>query len=100
MTKSFSVRRTADFDAWMSSLKDVKGRAQIILRVNRIRVHGHFGDCESVGAGVSELRIHVGPGYRVYFTRKGGDVDLLLCGGDKSSQARDIARAKDLAGEE
>ncbi|MFM9983556.1 MAG: type II toxin-antitoxin system RelE/ParE family toxin [Burkholderiales bacterium] len=88
--------RTAEFDAWLSGLKDKIGRARIALRI-RSAEHGNFGDCEPVGDGVSEMRIHVGPGYRAYFTRREKVVYLLLLGGDKSSQKRDIKRALEMA---
>ncbi|MEI7430448.1 MAG: type II toxin-antitoxin system RelE/ParE family toxin [Betaproteobacteria bacterium] len=84
--------RSDEFDAWLAALKDKIGRARIVLRI-RSAEHGNFGDCEPVGEGVSEMRIHFGPGYRVYFTRRGEVVYLLLLGGDKSSQKRDIKRA-------
>jgi putative addiction module killer protein len=71
----------------------LKGKARIIARI-RSAEHGNFGDCEPVGEGVSEMRIHTGPGYRVYYSRRGKIVYLLLSGGDKSSQKRDIKRAK------
>ncbi len=88
--------RTEEFDAWLSALKDKVGRARIAHRI-RSAEHGNFGDCEPVGSGVSEMRVHVGPGYRVYYTRRGEVVYLLLVGGDKSSQKRDIQRAIELA---
>ncbi len=88
--------RTDEFDNWLSALKDRKGRARIVKRI-RSAEHGNFGDCEPVGEGVSEMRIHFGPGYRVYFTRRGEVVYLLLLGGDKSSQKRDIRRAIQMA---
>ena len=91
-----TMQRTASFDAWLSALADNKGKARILARLTAAEM-GNFGDCESVGEGVSEMRIHFGPGYRVYFTRRGKVVYLLLLGGDKSSQARDIKRAKELA---
>jgi putative addiction module killer protein len=91
-----SFLRTAEFDAWLSGLKDKIGRARIVLRI-RSAEHGNFGDCEPVGNGVSEMRIHVGPGYRAYFTRRDKVVYLLLMGGDKSSQKRDIKRALEMA---
>jgi len=84
--------RSEEFDAWLSSLKDRVGRARIVHRI-RSAEHGNFGDCEPVGEGVSEMRIHFGPGYRAYYTRRGEVVFLLLLGGDKSSQKRDIKRA-------
>lgn len=80
------------FRDWLLALKDIRGRAVIRVRLNRLRL-GNFGDCKPVGEGVQELRVAFGPGYRIYFSRHGGAVVILLCGGDKGSQARDIARA-------
>jgi len=91
-----TVVRTDSFDVWLSKLKDVRAKALIIKRI-RSAEHGNFGDCEPVGAGVSEMRIHFGQGYRVYFTRVGEVVYVLLCGGTKRGQQRDISRAKSLA---
>jgi putative addiction module killer protein len=90
--------RHAVFDNWLRRLPDLKGKARILARIKSAE-HGNFGDCAPVGEGVSEMRVHVGPGYRVYFIRQGQVVFVLLCGGDKSSQKRDIKRAKALAGE-
>jgi len=87
-----TFERSAEFDAWLAGLKDKVGRARIAHRI-RSAEHGNFGDCEPVGEGVSEMRVHVGPGYRAYFTRRAEVVYLLLVGGDKSSQQRDIKRA-------
>lgn len=89
-------QRSGEFDAWLVNLKDKVARARITLRI-RSAEHGNFGDCEPVGEGVSEMRVHVGPGYRVYFTRRAGVVYLLLVGGDKSTQKRDIKRAIEMA---
>jgi putative addiction module killer protein len=91
-----TIVRTDIFDAWLSKLKDARAKAQIIKRI-RSAERGNFGDCEPVGAGVSEMRIHFGPGYRVYFTRVGDVVYMLLCGGIKRGQKQDIAKAKGLA---
>lgn len=88
--------RTDDFDDWLRALRDPVGKARILARLRSASL-GNFGDCEPVGDGVSEMRVHAGPGYRVYFTRRGQKVYLLLCGGDKSSQQKDIRRAKELA---
>ena len=87
-----TFERSVEFDVWLAGLKDKVGRARIALRI-RSAEHGNFGDCEPAGEGVSEMRIHVGPGYRAYFTRRAEVVHLLLAGGDKSSQKRDIKRA-------
>lgn len=84
--------RSEEFDAWLAALKDKVGRARILHRI-RSAEHGNFGDCDSVGEGVFEFRVHIGPGYRAYFTRRAEVVYLLLLGGDKSSQKRDIKRA-------
>lgn len=92
----YTFLRSEEFDAWLSALKDKVGRARIIHRI-RSAEHGNFGACEPVGEGVSEMRIHVGPGYRVYYTRRGEVIYLLLLGGDKSSQKRDIKRAISMA---
>ena len=80
---------------WERKLKDHRSKAIIAARVFRV-ANGLLGDVEPVGQGVSELRIHYGPGYRVYFQQRGNELVLLLCGGDKSSQARDIRRAQQL----
>jgi putative addiction module killer protein len=91
-----TFERTEEFNSWLAELKDKAGRARIVHRI-RSAEHGNFGDCEAVGGGVSEMRIHVGLGYRVYFTRRGQVIYLLLWGGDKSSQKRDIKRAVEMA---
>ena len=88
--------RSKEFDTWLSALKDKLGRARIIHRI-RSAEHGNFGDCEPVGEGVSEMRIHFGPGYRVYYTRRGEVIYLLLLGGDKSSQKRNIKHTIEMA---
>jgi putative addiction module killer protein len=90
------IRETATFSVWMRNLRDSEARARIAARVRRL-AHGNAGDSRPVGEGVSELRIHHGPGYRVYFVTRGEMLIVLLCGGDKSSQARDILAAKRLA---
>ena len=91
-----TIVRTDVFDLWLSTLKDVRAKARIITRI-RSAERGNFGDCRPVGAGVLEMRIHSGPGYRVYFTQVGDVVYLLLCGGTKRGQDRDITRARDMA---
>lgn len=90
------VRRTDAFTAWIDGLRDRRARAVIGRRLERLS-RGAFGDVRPVGSGVSEMRIDHGPGYRVYFIRRGPEVVILLCGGDKSSQKRDIFEARELA---
>jgi len=90
--------RSSDFDVWLSNLADQKAKARILARITSA-TFGNFGDCEPVGEGVSEMRIHVGPGYRVYYTRTGSTVYALLAGGVKASQKKDIAKAKRMARE-
>jgi putative addiction module killer protein len=84
----------APFTDWLEALRDKRGRAQIESRLDRVQL-GNLGDCRSVGSGVYELRIDVGPGYRVYFAEVDNTIVLLLCGGDKGTQTSDIARAKE-----
>lgn len=93
------VRQTETFSAWLKDLRDLRGKAKIVARIQRLE-DGNPGDVAAVGDGVSEMRIHFGAGYRVYFVNRGGELIVLLCGGDKSSQARDIEAAKKLAREE
>lgn len=85
--------RTNEFDEWLVSMRDVGAKTQITARVHRAQA-GNFGDVEPIGDGISEMRIHVGPGYRVYFARRGDLVYVLLLGGNKKTQQKDIARAK------
>jgi putative addiction module killer protein len=89
------INKTDKFLVWVDGLKDQKGRALVLARVVAAG-SGNFGDCDSVGDGVSEMRIHYGPGYRVYFAQEGANVYLLIAGGDKSSQKQDIKQAKAL----
>lgn len=91
-----TLKRTDTFTNWMRSLADGSAKNRIILRIERLML-GNQGDAKSVGGRVFELRIHYGPGYRVYFTRRGNAVILLLCGGDKSTQQADIKQAQQLA---
>ena len=92
----FIIRKTQRFERWLHTIRDVKARGQILARLSRLE-YGHLGDARSVGGSVWELRIHAGPGYRVYLARIGSRVILLLAGGDKSTQERDIAKAHELA---
>lgn len=90
------VYTTEAFDSWFGKLRERQARARILARIDRIEF-GNFGDAQPVGDSVSELRIFYGPGYRIYFTKRSSVVVVLLVGGDKSSQAKDIERAKKLA---
>jgi putative addiction module killer protein len=92
------VRETRTFSDFLSGLRDARAKAEIARRVRRLAL-GNAGDVKPVGEGVSELRIHYGPGYRVYYVQRGTVLIILLCGGDKSSQAKDIATATSLAKE-
>ncbi|MBP9226375.1 MAG: type II toxin-antitoxin system RelE/ParE family toxin [Verrucomicrobiales bacterium] len=90
------IRKTGTFSEWLDDLTDLTGRSRILMRIERLR-GGNFGDWKSVGDGIGELRIPSGPGYRVYFTKVGTEIVILLAGGDKKSQARDIPKAKAMA---
>jgi putative addiction module killer protein len=92
------VRRTEVFNNWFERLRDVRAKARIALRIDRLE-DGNPGDVKPVGSGISEMRINEGPGYRIYFVRRGDVVVVLLCGGDKSTQDKDIRKAQELAGE-
>ena len=90
------MRKTVGFAEWLDGLRDLRARARVQVRIERL-ADGHVGDVKPVGEGVSELRINYGPGYRVYFTKRAGDVVILLAGGDKRTQAADIRTALRLA---
>ncbi len=92
------VRRTREFERWLEALRDPIARVKITARVERVE-DGNYGDWAPVGSGVRELRIHYGPGYRVYFIERGPVVVVVLAGGDKGSQHRDIRRAIEMAGQ-
>ena len=90
------VKKTNDYVAWERALRDRRGLLHVQARVRHMGL-GNFGDAKSVGGGVMESRIHYGPGYRLYYTRRGEEIVILLVGGDKSSQKKDIEKAKQLA---
>jgi putative addiction module killer protein len=92
------LKQTEIFRGWRAKLKDERARALIASRLDR-PAYGHAGDAGPVGEGISELRIHYGPGYRIYFHQRGNQVAILLCGGDKGTQAKDIKTAKRLVDE-
>lgn len=91
------LQKSEQFDTWLRQLRDPLGRGRILARLERLAT-GHCGDARMLGGGLYELRIACGPGYRVYYARRGGALLLLLCGGDKSTQQQDIWRARLLAG--
>ncbi len=90
----YQILKTDEFDKWLRKLRDKRAVAKILLRIQRIQELGNFGDCESVGGEIRELRIHYAKGYRVYLSKEGENIVLLLNGGIKTSQARDIKRAQ------
>ena len=91
----FEVLQTPVFQSWFEALRDGLAQKRILVRIGRLE-RGNFGDTKSVGGGVSELRLPHGPGYRLYYAMRGEEIVLLLCGGDKSSQSRDIRRAHEM----
>lgn len=91
----FQIQRTHEFDAWILSLRDKVGQKQVLVRLARLSF-GHWGDCKPVGGDVIELRVHSGPGYRIYCWQDGATVVVALGGGDKSTQDRDIGRARNM----
>ena len=92
------VRQTETFSKWLMKLRDLRARARIQARIDRLEL-GNAGDVKPVGEGVSEMRIDYGPGHRVYFIQKGSELIILLAGGDKRSQSRDIENAIEIANE-
>ncbi|MGE0520976.1 MAG: type II toxin-antitoxin system RelE/ParE family toxin [Candidatus Binatia bacterium] len=94
----YQLQRTDVFDKWLAGLRDAKGKARILARLESVQF-GNLGDSRSLGGGLHELRVFSGPGYRVYFASRGQVVIILLCGGDKSSQQRDVFRARRLLDE-
>jgi putative addiction module killer protein len=91
----FVIRQTDEFARWLAGLRDPRAKQKVAIRLQRLKF-GHFGDVEPIGAGLSELRIHEGQGYRVYFRQSGDEIVLLLCGGTKKTQQRDIVRAQEM----
>jgi putative addiction module killer protein len=90
----YVLEKTVEFDKWLRKLNDLKAKAAILLRLQRVENYGHFGDCKSVGDGISEMRLNISKGYRIYYKLVGDKMILLLVGGDKSSQTADIEKAK------
>jgi putative addiction module killer protein len=92
----FFIEKTKEFDKWLRKLNDLKAKAIILFRIQKLEKDGHFGDCKSVGDGIRELRINFAKGYRVYFVEKDGKIIVLLIGGDKSTQEKDIKKSKEI----
>ena len=92
----YFIEKTTDFDKWFRKLKDLRAKAKILVRIQKLEKEEHFGDCEPVGNGIRELKINYAKGYRVYFKEMDGKIVILLIGGDKSTQQKDIEKAKEV----
>jgi putative addiction module killer protein len=92
----YSIEKTVEFDKWLRKLKDLRAKAKILFRIQKIENDEHFGDCEPVGDGIRELKINYAKGYRVYFKESDRKIIILLIGGDKSTQQKDIEKAKEI----
>jgi len=92
----YFIEKTVEFDKWIKKLKDLRAKAKILFRIQKIEDEGHFGDYESVGDGIRELKINYAKGYRIYFKETDGKIIILLIGGDKSTQQKDIEKAKEI----
>ena len=92
----YLIEKTLEFDKWFRKLNDLRAKAKILIRVQKLEQDEHFGDCEPVGEGIQELKINYAKGYRIYFKEKDGKIIVLLIAGDKSSQKSDIEKAKEI----
>ena len=92
----YFIEKTSEFDKWLRKLKDLRAKAKILIRIQKLEQEEHFGECEPVGDGIKELKINYAKGYRVYFKEKDEKIIILLIGGDKSSQQSDIEKAKEI----
>lgn len=92
----YFIEKTIEFNKWLRKLNDLKAKAKILFRIQKIENDGHFGDCKPVGDGIKELRVNFAKGYRIYFKEQDGRLIILLIGGDKSSQQKDIKQAKEI----
>jgi putative addiction module killer protein len=92
----FFIEKTKEFDKWLRKLNDLKAKAKILFRIQKLEKDEHFGDCRSVADGIRELKINFAKGYRVYFVEKDGKIIVLLSGGDKSTQEKDIKKSKEI----
>ncbi|MDP2174583.1 MAG: type II toxin-antitoxin system RelE/ParE family toxin [Bacteroidota bacterium] len=94
----FFIEKTSEFDKWLRKLSDLKAKAKILFRIQKLENDEHFGDCKSVGDGIKELRVNFAKGYRIYFKEKDEKIIILLIGGNKSTQQKDIKKAKEIWG--
>lgn len=92
----YFIEKTTEFDKWLRKLKDLRAKAKVLFRIQKLEQDEHFGDCEPVGDGIRELKINYAKGYRVYFKEKDGKIIVLLFGGNKSTQQSDIEKAKEI----
>ncbi|MFC2186574.1 type II toxin-antitoxin system RelE/ParE family toxin [Peijinzhouia sedimentorum] len=92
----YFIEKTIEFDKWLRKLKDLKAKSKILFRIQKLENDEHFGDCKPVGDGINEMRVNFAKGYRVYFKEKDGKIIILLIGGDKSTQQKDVAKAKEI----
>lgn len=92
----FFIEKTTEFDKWLKNLNDLKAKAKILFRIQKLENDEHFGDCKPIGDGIREMRINFSKGYRIYFEEKDGKIIILLMGGDKSTQQTDIKKAKEI----
>ena len=92
----YFIEKTAEFDKWLRKLKDLRAKAKVLFRIQKVETDEHFGDCMPVGDGIREIKINYAKGYRIYFVEKRGKIILLLIGGDKSTQQKDIRKAKEI----
>lgn len=90
------TEKTTEFNKWIIKLKDLRAKAKILFRIQKLETDGHFGDCKPVGDGISEMRINYAKGYRVYYKERDNKILVLLIGGDKSTQQKDIKKAKEI----
>ena len=92
----YFIEKTVEFDKWLKKLKDLRAKAKILFRIQKLENEEHFGEWKPVGDGISEMKINFSKGYRVYFKEKDGKIIVLLIGGDKSTQQKDIEKAKEI----
>lgn len=92
----YFIEKTIEFDKWLNKLNDLRAKAKVLFRIQKLEIDEHFGDSKSVGDGISELKINYAKGYRIYFKETNGKIIILLIGGDKSTQQKDIEKAKEI----